>query len=66
MGNLTKPPANILELPLAERAEMALKAAVEKVVEEHIRDGRPLYIWRDGGVVALSPEELREQSPRRQ
>jgi hypothetical protein len=31
MGNMTKPPANILELPLAERAEMALKAAVEKV-----------------------------------
>jgi len=45
---------------------MALKAAVEKVVEEHIRDGRPLDIWRDGGVVAVSPEELREQSSRRQ
>jgi hypothetical protein len=48
MGNLIKPPANILELPLAERAEMALKAAVEKVVESHVRDGRPIYIWRDG------------------
>ena len=48
MGTLTKPPANILELPLAQRAEMALKAAVEKVVEEHMRDGRPLYIWLDG------------------
>jgi hypothetical protein len=44
MGTLTKPPANIRELPLAQRAEMALKAAVEKVVEEHMRDGRPLYI----------------------
>ena len=41
MGTLTKPPANILELPLAQRAEMALKVAVEKVVEEHVRDGRP-------------------------
>jgi hypothetical protein len=30
MGNTTKPPANILELPLSERAEMALKAAFEK------------------------------------
>ena len=48
MGNTTKPPANILELPLAERAEMALKAAVEKVIEAHIRDGRPLYIWHNG------------------
>jgi hypothetical protein len=64
MGTLTKPPANILELPLAQRAEMALKAAVEKVVEEHVRDGRPLYIWRDGQVVEVSAQELREQSTR--
>lgn len=60
MGNLTKPPANILELPLAERAEMALKVAVEKVVESHVREGRPLYIWRDGRVIELSAQELRE------
>ena len=60
MGNLIKPPASILELPLAERAEMALKAAVEKVVESHVRDGRPLYIWRDGKVVELSAQELRD------
>ena len=66
MGTLTKPPANILELPLAQRAEMALKAAVEKVVEEHARDGRPLYIWRDGKVVEVSAQELREQSTRTQ
>jgi hypothetical protein len=56
--HVTKPPANILELPLGERAEMALKAAVEKVVEAHIRDGRPIYIWRDGKVVEVSAQEL--------
>ena len=55
---------NILELPLGQRAEMALKAAVEKVVEEHVRDGRPLYIWRDGKVAEVSAQELREQSTR--
>ncbi len=60
MGKLTKPPANILELPLGERAEMALKAAVEKVIESHIRDGRPIYIWRDGTVVEVSAQELRD------
>jgi hypothetical protein len=60
MGNLTKPPANILELPLGERAEMALKAAVEKVVEAHVREGRPLYIWRDGKVVEVPAQELRD------
>jgi hypothetical protein len=60
MGKLTKPPANILELPLGERAEMALKAAVEKVVERHVRDGRPLYFWHDGKVVEVSAQELRD------
>ncbi|MGC2752510.1 MAG: hypothetical protein WCA40_09105 [Candidatus Acidiferrum sp.] len=50
---------NVLELPLLERAEMAMKAAMERVIEEHIREGLPLYIWRDGKVVAVPPEELR-------
>lgn len=56
---MISPPVNILDLPLEERALMALQAAVEKVIEEHIREGLPLYIWRDGKVVAVPPEELR-------
>jgi hypothetical protein len=60
MGNTTKPPANILELSMAERAEMALKATVEKVIEAHIRDGRPISIWHDGKVVEVSAQELRD------
>jgi hypothetical protein len=59
---MTKPTANILELPLAERGLMALKAAVEKVIEEHAREGLPLYLWRDGKVVAVPAEELRFRS----
>jgi hypothetical protein len=59
---MTKPPANIFELPLEERAEMALKAAVKKVVAEHARQGFPIYIWRDGQVVEVSPAELRANS----
>ena len=54
---------NILDLPLEVRAEMALKAAVEKVIEDHIRSGRPIHIWRDGKVVEVSAEELRAQHP---
>ncbi|HMD96699.1 MAG TPA: hypothetical protein VKM93_05120 [Terriglobia bacterium] len=61
---MIKPPANVLELPLEERAEMALKAAVEKVIIEHARQGWPLYIWRDGKIVELSPEELRVEAAR--
>ena len=56
------PPPNILDLPLEERALMALEAAVEEVIEDHAREGLPLYIWRDGKVVAVPAEELREGS----
>lgn len=40
---MTKPLASVLELSLEERAEMALKAAVEKVIVEHARQGLPIY-----------------------
>ena len=55
---MIKPPANVLDLPLVERAAMALKAAVEKALVEHARQGLPIYIWRDGEVVTVPPEEL--------
>jgi len=59
---MTKPPPNVLDLPLEQRAEMALKAAVEKVIVEHAHQGLPIYIWRDGRVVEVPPDELRAQS----
>lgn len=59
---MISPPVNVLDLPMEERALMALKAAVEKVIEERVREGLPLYIWRDGKVVAVPAEELRAQS----
>ena len=59
---MTKPPPNVLELPLFERATMALRAAVENAIEEHAREGLPMYIWRDGKVVAVPAEELRKKS----
>ncbi len=63
---MTKPPPNVLELPLEQRAEMALKVAVERVIVEHARQGLPIYIWRDGKVVEVPPEELRAESARLQ
>ena len=56
---MRKPPPNVLELPLEVRAEMAMKAAVENAMEEHLRLGLPFYVWRDGKVVAMTPEEIR-------
>lgn len=59
---MRKPPANVLELPLVERAEMAFKAAVEEVMEEHARLGLPIYVWREGKVVEIPASELRTVS----
>jgi hypothetical protein len=59
---MIKPPPNVFELPLLERAALAMKAAIEKVIEDHASEGLPLYIWRDGKVVAVPAEELRKRS----
>jgi len=59
---MTRPPAKVLDLPLEQRAAMALKAAVEKVIIEHARRDLPIYIWRDGKVVEISPDELRARA----
>jgi hypothetical protein len=56
---MIKPPDNVLELPIEERATMALQAAAEGVVIEHARLGLPIYIWKDDKVTEVSPEELK-------
>jgi hypothetical protein len=61
---MTRPPANVLELPLEVRAEMAFKAAVEEVLIESARLRLPMYIWRDGQVIALPQDELQAEAAR--
>jgi hypothetical protein len=56
---MSKPTKAVLWLPLEKRAEIAFKIAVAKAIDEHARLGLPVYIWRDGRVVALSPDEVR-------
>ena len=58
---MTKSPGNGLDLPLEQRAELALKAAVKKVIVEHARQGLPIYVWLDGAVVEIRPGELRRK-----
>ena len=55
-------PVEILALPIEERALIAFKVAVRKAAEEHAREGLPMYVWRDGKVVAVPAEELLEKS----
>ena len=62
MNKISTLPPEILNLPIEVRAEMAMKAAFEKVVQEHIRTGRPLHIMRDGKAVAVPAEELRKEA----
>ena len=52
----------VLKLPLEKRADLAFKEAVEEVIDEHARLKLPLHIWRDGKVVALSAQEVRDHS----
>jgi hypothetical protein len=59
---MKKPPPNVLDLPLVERAEMALKAAVENAIQEHARNGFSIYVMRDGKIVEVSAEEIRARS----
>lgn len=60
MDNPNSLPGNISDLPLNVRAEMALREAVREALEENVRLGLPAYIWRDGKVVAVPPEEIKE------
>jgi hypothetical protein len=59
---MIKEPPKVLELPMPERGLIALKVAVKKAIEEHAREGLPIYVWRDGKVVEIPPDELRAQS----
>lgn len=60
---MSKPSKDVLRLPLEKRAEIAFKIAVAKAIDEHARLGLPIYIWRNGKVVELSPQEILD--PRR-
>ncbi len=55
-------PQNVLELPLEQRALLALKSAVKKAIAERTREGLPVYVWSSGKVVELSARRLRADS----
>ena len=38
-------------LSLQDKAELALKNAIRKLVAEHRKNGLPLYVWENGKVV---------------
>jgi hypothetical protein len=49
---------------IIEKAEEALKKAVQKTIADHKRTGDPIAIWRDGKAVFVDPEELEIREPK--
>ncbi len=41
-------------LTLHQKAELAMKKAVKKVIEQHKKDGRPIVVWEDGKVKKIT------------
>lgn len=56
---MKRTPKSILRLPIEKRAGIALREAVNGVIDENARLGLPLYVGRDGKVVELSPAKVR-------
>lgn len=50
---------------LREKTILAMNAALDTVVDEHERSGRPLSVWRDGKVVLVPPEQTAEEIRKR-
>ena len=45
-------------LSIQDKAEIAMKVAVRKVVEDHKKTGRPLAIWKNGRAVNVSANKI--------
>ncbi|MEA3346528.1 MAG: hypothetical protein U9Q21_00370 [Candidatus Auribacterota bacterium] len=36
------------QITLQDKAELAMKKAIEQVIEKHRKSGRPLAVWENG------------------
>lgn len=44
-------------MTIQDKAELAMKKAVKKVVAQHKKDGRPLAVWENGKVKWVSAKK---------
>ena len=51
------------DMPMAFRAEEALKKAVADTIADHKRTGHPIVIWRDGKVVRIPADQIEIREP---
>ena len=47
-------------MSLQDKAWVAMKKAIREVVAKHRKSGRPLAIWKNGKVVRISPNAVRQ------
>ncbi len=45
-------------LSMQDKAEVAMKVAVRKVVADHKKTGRPLAIWKNGRAVNVPADKI--------
>lgn len=46
------------KLNLSERIDLGIRRGAARAQLEHKLAGRPIYIWQDGQVVKVPPEEI--------
>ena len=51
------------DIPLAFRAETALKEAVADAIAAHRRAGVPIVVWRDGKVFNIPADHIEVREP---
>ncbi len=47
-------------MTILDKAEVAMKKAIKKVVAQHKKDGRPLFIWKNGRVKKIFAEQIKK------
>ncbi len=55
----------VSDVPMAFRAEAALKKAVADTIADHKRTGHPIVVWRDGRVVKVPADQIEVREPQR-
>ena len=50
--------ANSQRSELLKKIELGIRLGAARALKEHKQAGRCIYIWKDGRVVAVPPEEI--------
>jgi len=60
---MTKEKKKNSDIPIGARAVEAMKRAVAEALADHKRAGDPIFVWRNGKVIEIPPEqiEIREE-----